>query len=59
MKNKKKKKQVENEAIRNIPKNVNLPNGFKPIVMSNVEEYLRSKGDIDTKEFLEIINKYM
>ena len=37
---------------------VTLPNGYKPIVMENVEEFLRSKGAIDTNEFLKIINKY-
>ena len=35
-----------------------LPNGYKPIVMENVEEKLRSQGAIDTNEFLQIINKY-
>lgn len=53
------KKRVENNvAAQPILKKGKLPNGYKPIVMSNVEEYLRSQGDIDTKEFLEIINKY-
>jgi hypothetical protein len=35
-----------------------LPNGYKPIVMENIEEYLRSQGAIDTNEFLQIINMY-
>lgn len=59
MKNKNKKGRVENnESTRHILKEGKLPNGFKPIVMSNVEEYLRSQGDIDTEELLKIINKY-
>ena len=54
-----KKEQVENnEETRHILKEGKLPNGFKPIVMNNVEEYLRSQGDIDTEKFLKIINKY-
>ena len=59
MKKENKKKRVgNNEAAQRILKEGALPNGYKPIVMSNVEEYLRSQGDIDTKELLEIINKY-
>lgn len=54
-----KKKLVENnEAAQRILKEGKLPNGYKPIVMSNVEEYLRSQGDINTEELLEIINKF-
>ena len=46
------------DAARRILKEGQLPDGYEPIVMSNVEEYLRSQGDIDTKELLDIINKY-
>lgn len=54
-----KNKRVENnEAAQRILKEGKLPNVYKPIVMSNVEEYLRSQGDINTEELLEIINKY-
>lgn len=54
-----KNKRVENnEAAQRILKEGKLSNGYKPIVMSNVEEYLRSQGDINTEELLEIINKY-
>ncbi len=54
-----KKMRVEKkDAARRILKEGQLPDGYEPIVMSNVEEYLRSQGDIDTKELLDIINKY-
>ena len=51
----KKKKQVIDENVEYFLREGTLPNGIKPIVMSNVEEYLRSQGDIDTQEFLEVI----
>mgnify|MGYP007076704972 FL=1 len=35
-----------------------LPNGYKPIIMEDVEDNLRSQGAIDTNELLEIIHKY-
>ena len=54
-----KKMRVEKkDAARRILKEGQLPDGYEPIVMSNVEEYLRSQGDIDTKELLDIINKH-
>lgn len=53
-----KEKQIIDENIEYFLREGTLPNGIKPIVMSNVEEYLRSQGDIDTQELLEVINKY-
>ena len=52
------KKQIIDENVEYFLREGALPNGIKPIVMSNVEEYLRSQGDINTKELLEVINKY-
>lgn len=46
--NKNKNNQVEDKATPHIIKDGVLPKGYKPIVMSNVEEYLRSQGGIDT-----------
>lgn len=52
-------KQIDFDVTQQILKEGKLPNGIKPIVMSNVDEYLRSQGDISTQELLEIINKYV
>ena len=54
----KSKKQIIDENVEYFLREGTLPNGIKPIVMSNVEEYLRSQGDINTKELLEVINKF-
>ena len=54
----KKEKQVIDENVEYFLREGMLPNGIKPIVMSNVEEYLRSQGAINTQELLEVINKY-
>ena len=51
----KKKKQVIDENVEYFLKEGTLPNGIQPIVMNNVGDYLRSQGDIDTQEFLEVI----
>lgn len=53
----KKEKQVIDENVEYFLREGMLPNGIKPIVMSNVEEYLRSQGAINTQELLEVINK--
>ena len=55
---KKNKKKLIDENIQHFLNEGILPNGYEPIVMENVEEKLRSKGAIDTNEFLQIINKY-
>lgn len=54
----KKEMQVIDENVEYFLREGTLPNGIKPIVMSNVEEYLRSQGGINTQELLEVINKY-
>ena len=54
----KKEKEVIDENVEYFLREGMLPNGIKPIVMSNVEEYLRSQGGINTQELLEVINKY-
>lgn len=51
-------KKLIDENISHFLNEGTLPNGYKPIVMENVEENLRSQGAIDTNEFLQIINKY-
>ena len=51
----KKEKQIIDENVEYFLREGTLPNGIQPIVMNNVEEYLRSQGDIDTQELLEVI----
>lgn len=57
MRNRNNKKPID-ENIQYFLREGTLPNGYKPIVIENVEKYLRSKGAIDTNEFLQVINKY-
>ena len=54
----KNKKKLTNENVAQFLVEAKLPNGYKPIIMGNVEGYLRSQGAIDTNEFLQIVNKY-
>ncbi len=52
-------KEYIDENSKSFLREGRLPNDIKPIVMDNVEEYLRSQGAIDTSELLKIINKFI
>lgn len=52
------KKKIIDENVKYFLNEGVLPNGYKPIIMEDVEGKLRSQGAIDTNELLEIIHKY-
>lgn len=52
------KKKIIDENVQYFLNEGVLPNGYKPIIMEDVEGKLRSQGAIDTNELLEIIHKY-